>query len=496
MIPVAIYARVSSEEQARGDSVDDQITACTRYAGARDGWQITQTYREEGVSAKDFVRRPVWQQVEADARAGRFKVLLVWKINRFSRATLRDGLDVLERLHTHGVQLVSINENFDFSTPMGQAVFGLFLAFARQYLIDLSGDVTRAKRAHVLDRGRALGNQPRMGYVRVDGKNEFHPEFAPVIRAALTEQWPGGQHSIGTLTQWIAARGVRNHRGKPYSLAGIYESLRSRWYLGEVSYQGMTGTIDQKAPRNRRTRKEAQWVKGDHPAMITEQQWLVNQTVLHAHAHHHLNTARVTGRVYLLSRMAICSECGGVLVGVKGYAKSTYYYQCRATARSNVCANASRSIREDRLMPQINAAVVGLRVSDRVLDAAAMRAAADQANATREKRADELRAERRRFIASFQRGWATEKKTERAVARVDADLLRLTPLTPDAIQSAGAEIGSIVDAWQAAATISDDSTRRGAQYNLLTAVIDRIRVDLKTGKAHIDIAAEYAPYHV
>jgi len=94
----ALYARVSSEEQVEGYSLDAQCRAFRSLIEGR-GWTCYKEYIEEGRSAhNDNVRkRPVFQEAIEDALAGKFDVLVVHKIDRFSRK-LRITLEYFEKL--------------------------------------------------------------------------------------------------------------------------------------------------------------------------------------------------------------------------------------------------------------------------------------------------------------------------------------------------------------------------------------------------------------
>lgn len=118
------YVRVS---RLLGQHPQNQITAIEQFAAAR-GFEIGKVYVDEGVSgAKD--RRPALDELIADARRGKFKILIVTGIDRLARDT-RHLLNMLNELRHYGVALVSLRENMDFTTPMGQAALTMLGAVA------------------------------------------------------------------------------------------------------------------------------------------------------------------------------------------------------------------------------------------------------------------------------------------------------------------------------------------------------------------------------
>ena len=83
-IRVAIYVRVSKEEQVEGHSLDAQKSVCNEFAKKR-GWKVKEIFEDPGFSAKD-VRRPAFQKLMKDAGDDLFDVVLVHKLDRFSRS--------------------------------------------------------------------------------------------------------------------------------------------------------------------------------------------------------------------------------------------------------------------------------------------------------------------------------------------------------------------------------------------------------------------------
>jgi DNA invertase Pin-like site-specific DNA recombinase len=109
------YVRVST---LLNQNPQNQITSLEQFAKAR-GFDLTKIYIDEGVSgAKE--RRPALDEMIADARRGKFKVLMVTGIDRLARDT-RHLLNMINELSHYSVALVSLRENLDFTTPVGHA---------------------------------------------------------------------------------------------------------------------------------------------------------------------------------------------------------------------------------------------------------------------------------------------------------------------------------------------------------------------------------------
>ena len=139
----ALYARVSTEEQVEGYSIDAQRRAFQTLVRGRD-WIASNEYLEEGRSARteDISKRPVFKEIIADALAGKFDVLVVHKLDRFSR-NLRITLEYFDKLLKAGVTFVSINEQMDFTSPSGKVHLALLGAFAQYYSDNLSQETKK-----------------------------------------------------------------------------------------------------------------------------------------------------------------------------------------------------------------------------------------------------------------------------------------------------------------------------------------------------------------
>lgn len=101
----ALYVRISTQDQ----NCELQLRALREYAEQR-GWQITETYQD--VMSGANACRPGLDRLMADARAGRFDCVPVWKLDRFGRS-LRDCLNNLDTLKSAGVRFIANTQGID-----------------------------------------------------------------------------------------------------------------------------------------------------------------------------------------------------------------------------------------------------------------------------------------------------------------------------------------------------------------------------------------------
>jgi len=152
---VAIYARVSTSNMSQDPTM--QTRELREYCDRR-GWHLTGEYVDIGVSgSKD--KRPQLDRMLVDAHRRRFDVILVWKLDRFSRS-LRNLVNSLAELDTLGVDFVSLRDNLDFSTPSGRLMFQIIGAMA-EFERALIQERVRAGMRNARAKGRRIGRPPQ-----------------------------------------------------------------------------------------------------------------------------------------------------------------------------------------------------------------------------------------------------------------------------------------------------------------------------------------------
>jgi DNA invertase Pin-like site-specific DNA recombinase len=146
-----LYMRVSTVDQRPETQLLD-----LRQMAAQPGYEIVQEYtdRLSGTKAK----RPGLDQMLADARRGRFDIVLVWSSDRVARS-VRHFLEVLDELNRIGVEYVSFRENIDTGGPLGRAIVVIIGAIAELERSLIVERVRAGMRRARLD-GQHIGRQP------------------------------------------------------------------------------------------------------------------------------------------------------------------------------------------------------------------------------------------------------------------------------------------------------------------------------------------------
>lgn len=127
-----IYYRVSSEEQIDGFSLDAQRRTLLDFCQSK-GWRIADEYADEGKSARGdkIEKRPAFKRMMEDAESGRIDVVIVHKIDRFSR-NIGVTFNCLEMLARHGVSFVAVAQpDLDYTRPEGRLFMGMMATLAQ-----------------------------------------------------------------------------------------------------------------------------------------------------------------------------------------------------------------------------------------------------------------------------------------------------------------------------------------------------------------------------
>ena len=216
----AIYVRVSTEEQAReGLSVDAQIDKCKAFCNARD-WGVFKVYRDAGYSA-GTMNRPALELMLRDAQEEKFNIILVYKLDRFSRK-LRDLIMVLDDLKEKDINFTSVTEQIDTTSAMGEAFFQIIGVFAQ-----LERGMVKERVELSFERkikfGEALFRAP-FGYTYYKKQLVPHPENAEKVRQ-IFEMWANG----------IDYKEISKKFNIPSST--LYQIIKNPVYYGKIKYR-------------------------------------------------------------------------------------------------------------------------------------------------------------------------------------------------------------------------------------------------------------------
>lgn len=245
---VAIYARVSSAEQARPDatSIKKQFDAgrleAERLRSFGHEVVVTKEYADEGVSgAKPFEDRPEGFQLLLDAKRGKFDTVIFFSLDRFTRNAAK-GLADFERMEDDlGLTLIFAKENIDTRQASGKlfrTILAAFAEFERDTIRDrnMAGRYGKAKKG----KGWATGMPPFGFQVGDDGNLKEEPDEANIVRQMFTMRANGA--SMPKIARELNRLGLKpreridSKTGEPipasFSAGSVSGYLKNDAYMG------------------------------------------------------------------------------------------------------------------------------------------------------------------------------------------------------------------------------------------------------------------------
>lgn len=298
------YVRVSTENQLENYSIDEQVERIKSYCKAKD-WDLLKIYTDGGYSGGN-TNRPGLQQMLADIQNKLVNAVVVYKLDRLSRSQ-KDTLTLIEdSFLAYNVDFISINENFDTSTPFGRAMIGILSVFAQLEKDQITerftmGRIARAKAGYF----HGGGNAP-LGYSYIDGQLEIN-EYEKIQVQEVYKQFLAGKSINAIMNQ------MQQQTGKSWSASKVANILRNRLYVGKVKFRG-------------------EEYDGNHTPIISPQTYDAVQRLLNSEARELKKTSaqKTPFRAgYLLSSLIYCGKCGA------RYSANHGYYKCYSRAKSS-----------------------------------------------------------------------------------------------------------------------------------------------------------------
>ncbi|HFW7124750.1 TPA: recombinase family protein [Streptococcus pyogenes] len=309
---VAIYVRVSTTNQAEeGYSIEEQKDKLSSYCNIKD-WSVYKIYTDGGFSGSN-TKRPALEQLIRDAKKKLFDTVLVYKLDRLSRSQ-KDTLYLIEDVFIkNGIEFLSLQENFDTSTPFGKAMIGLLSVFAQLEREQIK------ERMQLGKLGRAKSGKSMM-WARTSYGYDYHRETGtvtinPVQSLAIKfifEQYLSGR----SITKLRDDLNDKYPKEIDWNYRAVRMILANPVYCGYNQYKG-------------------QVYPGNHEPIITEEDFNKTQEELKIRQ----NTAaekfnpRPFQAKYMLSGIAQCGYCGAPLTITLGTKRKdgsrNIRYQCK-----------------------------------------------------------------------------------------------------------------------------------------------------------------------
>ncbi len=295
---IGIWIRVSTEDQAQGDSPEHHEERARSYAKSR-GWDVKEIYDLAGQSGKAVMQNPEARRMMNDIERGHITGLVFSKLARLSR-NRRELEDFSDFFNKHDADLISLSEAIDTSTAGGRMFFHLLGVFAQWEREEIAERVnasvtTRAKL------GKSINGTAPYGYRWVDRKLVIVPEEAAIRRKAY-ELFLQCRRK-GQVARELNAAGYRTREGAIWRDTSIARILDESSAKGEYVFN----TVRQTGSWRTEPKPESEWGRVACEPIVSEDLWnQVNQVI-----EEQLKSWKKPGKppVHLFSGLAHCS-CG------------------------------------------------------------------------------------------------------------------------------------------------------------------------------------------
>ena len=310
---VALYVRVSTGYQVDKDSLPFQKKELENYCRhilhiPEDRIEI---FEDAGKSGKN-TNRPGFERMMTKVKAGLVSSVLVYKIDRITR-NLVDFSIMYNTFKEHRVTFISLNEQFDTSTAIGEAMLKIILVFA-----ELERKIT-SERVKDIMIGRANAGQwngARMPYGWKWNEETELPEHNPeeIEYARMMYDLYKQTHSSCKVRDYCNSHGIPTKRGGEWTSKTVADFIRNPLNRGDYRYNYRESARGKKKPE-----EEVIYVEGVFPPLVDVKLWDYCNHVMdkNAAAKRSQGFSHLRKYTHVFSGLLICRECGAHFQAVK-----------------------------------------------------------------------------------------------------------------------------------------------------------------------------------
>jgi len=340
---IALYARVSSETQAKEETIQSQLEALREYAKSND-LTIIHECVDDGYSGADL-NRPGLDSLRDLALEGGIAGILVLSPDRLSRKQAHQII-LLEEFKKRNIQVLFTNQKFSDS-PEDQLMMqiqGSFSEYERTKILDRM----RRGMKYAVRKGQVLGNKAPLGYRfirKTEHKQacwEVDPREAEIVRLIFDLYSNKGMNLLA-IKNFLEEEGISTHYGNTnWQKSTIFNILKNETYLG-TAYMFKNRRIEpgkhpklSKYRRRKYTKKEPrprdEWVGIPITPLIEKYTWDAAQKILKQNAQG--SPRNNSKNHYMLRGLMVCGLCGCMASGY--VSNTTTYYGCGAKRNHNI----------------------------------------------------------------------------------------------------------------------------------------------------------------
>ena len=312
MKKAVIYARYSSDKQTE-QSIEGQVLVCKEFAD-KNGIVIIGEYVDRAMTGTND-NRPEFQRMIADSKKGEFEVILVYKLDRFSRDKC-ESVIYKKQLKDIGVKVQSATEMIS-DTPEGILLESIIEGYNQFYSVELAQKIRRGNRMNC-EKGLWTGGSLLFGYKVIDKKIHIDEEKAEIVRKFFKDYANGVTKK--QIVNELNSKGIRTLRGYQFTTNSFWSCLSNKRYLGIVEHTN--GEI----------------YTNIYPQIIDQETFNRVQIML---GNRKKKPAMAKAKVdYVLTARVFCGLDGSTMSGVSGTSRTAgkkCYYACNQRYKYKKC---------------------------------------------------------------------------------------------------------------------------------------------------------------
>jgi DNA invertase Pin-like site-specific DNA recombinase len=323
---VAIYLRVSTEQDSQKLSPEHQLEACREYTEEHGlTTDATLVYNDAGLSGTEMENRREVKRLMNDARHGKFEAVLFTAVSRFGR-DLADVFSMKKKLESvYGIRIISLEEGYDSAIEgrNSEMVFTVHAMLASHKSQEMSIAIKRGLRQSA-KKGRHIGNVVPYGYIKnVDLQLIQNPKEAMIVHDIFSKYLEG--NGSKTIAQYLNNQGVptatKSRKGKEtlWQASTINTILHNEVYIGRLIAQRWKVAVDHEVSRqaDRKVKRQSvrdteDWIVVDnaHEPIIDQETFSRVQDLMSNKA----TNKGIKRTSNLLAGLMVCKDCGGSMI--------------------------------------------------------------------------------------------------------------------------------------------------------------------------------------
>jgi site-specific DNA recombinase len=347
---IAIYARVSTEEQLKGYSIGGQIEDCEKFIGTKEYIP----YVDEGITG-EIINRPALMKMQADIEKGIITKVVCYDPDRLSRKLVVQLL-ITQHLQKHNVELQFVRHDYKDNAE-GQLFFqvrGAFSEFDKAKINHntMTGRYRKAKKGSVVKNSYIYGYD----YDKKTNTYVLNEDEAKVIRMIFDYYTDSNSpyKGINGIALHLTEIGAPTKRGaKVWHRQVVRQMLMNEAYTGDY-IQNRWDTVGNYVKKQAgekveyKMRPKEEWIHTNIPAIISKEQFEYAQKLLGQGRRRYTNYGKHN---YLLSGLIRCGRCGCTMTGrkQKSHGKDFYVYECRKNYAGAKAKGCGRIMSENKL---------------------------------------------------------------------------------------------------------------------------------------------------